>query len=112
MTLRCPKTITGEAAAAWKRFAGLLPTVTEADAPALQLLAETWAERAEAQEQIKKQGQIVKMPNGWPGPNPYLPIRTKADQQITRLLREFGLTPAARAKIKITEESEAAELEF
>lgn len=97
------------------RFADLLGTVEDMDEPALELLAAAWAEWQDADEKVRAQGLVVKLPNGWPGPNPYLPIRTKAALAVTRLLREFGMTPASRAKIKAAvgmEEAEPAELEY
>lgn len=111
--MKPPAGMSKEARKAWKRFVGLLKkTATPIDAPALQLLSERWAEWKEADEKVKADGLVIKQPNGWPGHNPYLAIRQKADAAITRLLREFGLTPASRAKLRAEVEEPAADLDF
>ncbi len=112
-TMEKPEDLSPRAEKAWDRFHRILPHLTDADAdaPAMQLLAEKWAEWAEAHAQVVQMGMVITQPNGWHGPNPYLSIRTKAGTSLYRMLRDFGITPATPAKTKDTSETDD-ELEF
>lgn len=77
--------------------AGLL---TNLDVTALTMYCEAYATWADATENIRKFGTIIKTPKtGYPMPSPYLQVANKAFEQMKSLLTEFGMTPAARAKV-------------
>jgi P27 family predicted phage terminase small subunit len=98
----CPKTLTGEAAAEWRRITNLLRglgLVAQLDRAALAMYVQAWARWVDAEEQLATQGVIVKSPNGYPIQNPYLSVSHQAAKQMQLLLGEFGLSPAARHRL-------------
>ena len=98
----CPKTLTGEAAAEWKRITNLLRglgLVAQLDRAALAVYCQSWARWTDAEAQLAAQGVIVKSPNGYPIQNPYLSVSHQAAKQMQLLLGEFGLSPAARHRL-------------
>lgn len=105
-----PPELSGDALLAYEKFNGA--EAAPEDMPAMVLLCEAWAEMRHAEEQIAKTGTVVKLPNGYPGPTPFVKIRDSARATVIRLLREFGFTPAARAKLVPDPEEKDAELSF
>ena len=76
--------------------------ITHADRAALITLCQAWAEMQEAQLAIEKDGPVIKLPNGYPGPNPYCKTRNESRVIVLKLLAEFGLTPSSRSRIRIS----------
>lgn len=101
-----PQELAGTAAEAWKQFAEQLGEVDPEDQAALIVLSLAWAEMGEAQHHIEANGTIIKLPNGYPGPNPYCKVRKEARTVVLKLLNEFGLTPLGRSKIEGTKPEE------
>ena len=81
--------------------------VTEADRPALALLAMAMAELKEANDKLAEEGHTVSC--GQFGDsvkaNPYVAVKNAAMQQIKSLLVEFGMTPSSRSRVKKPAES-------
>lgn len=101
-----PDVLTEHAAAVaeWERLAPLLRRakhVTEADWSALVALCLEWARYLEATKLIKVAGLVVRSPAGYPMPNPYLSIATRALANCNRLWPELGLTPSSRARVQV-----------
>lgn len=99
---RCPKHLEGEARREYRRLAKLLEglgLVSELDRAALAAYATAWARWIEAEQALKAEGPVVKAPSGYPVQNPWLPVANRAIAQVVKLLAEFGLTPAARARL-------------
>jgi P27 family predicted phage terminase small subunit len=91
------------AAAEWARLAPMLrkgKQVTEADRAALIAVCIEWSRYLEAIGKVTAAGMIVLSPNGYPMPNPYLAIATKALSLCTRLWPELGLTPSSRTRVQ------------
>lgn len=97
-----PETLDGEALLEWHRLteelrvAGML---ARCDRPALMTYCHAWAQMVDAQRNIAKTGTVIKLPNGYPGPTPYLKVFNESAKLCTRLLSEFGATPQARRRI-------------
>jgi len=109
---RAPDELSGDALLAWERFAADME-VEQIDRSALMLLSQSWAEMMQAEKHIEQNGTVIKLPNGYPGPNPFCKTRNEARAVVLKLLREFGMTPASRAKMIAMETEEAeAELDF
>ena len=74
------------------------------DVDALAIYCEHWAMWAEANQQIQKHGMLVKDPkkNNAPMVSPYLKISMQNAEIIRKMLSEFGMTPAARASLKVS----------
>jgi P27 family predicted phage terminase small subunit len=60
----------------------------------------------DAQQQLKKTGMLVRSPNGYPMPSPYISISEKALDRMLKYQKEFGLTPSARSGIDVGAEEE------
>jgi P27 family predicted phage terminase small subunit len=60
---------------------------------------------AKAEAHLRKEGYIVTFANGITGINHWMTIWTKSAELYNRLAVQFGLTPAARAKIGVEEKA-------
>jgi len=91
------------ATAEWRRLAPMLQQcrqITEADRAALIALCLEWARYLKATKEVARLGMVIKAPSGYPMPNPYLSIATKALSGCNRLWPELGLTPSSRSRVK------------
>lgn len=90
------------ACAEWRRIAPMLrasKTVTDAERGSLIALCQQWSRYQEATVSVRKAGLVVRAPSGYPMPNPYLSIASKALTHCTKLWAELGLTPSARSRV-------------
>ncbi len=92
--MKKPQELSPRAAKAWNRFLLFWPRLTDAETPSMHLLSEKWAEWEEAHENVVKNGMVIKLPNGWESPNPFLVIRTKAGAAMQRMIRDLTSAPA------------------
>jgi P27 family predicted phage terminase small subunit len=86
----------------WQRLAPMLHRarqITDADRAALLALCLEWARYLDASERVRTSGMVIQTPNGYPIPNPYLSIATKALSGCTKLWPELGLTPSSRTRV-------------
>lgn len=78
--------------------------VSRVDGEALRLLCESWALYLEAQDILSRDGITITESTAAGGArvkvHPAVQVRSDAQKQITGLLRQFGLTPAARTTIR------------
>lgn len=98
------------AATEWRRLAPMLRAcrqVTEADRGALIALCLEWARYIDATKKVRDLGLVVTTKNGYPIPNPYLPIATKALAGCNKLWPELGLTPSSRSRVAIAPVTES-----
>src|SRR5687767_6217896 len=99
---RCPEHLDDRAKKEWKRLVPVLrrmKVLTEADWMALANLCQTWSTLVKAQEKLTEVGILYKSPSGFIMQSPLLAIVNQCVDTITKLSREFGLTPAARSRI-------------
>jgi P27 family predicted phage terminase small subunit len=99
---RCPDHLDERAKKEWKRLVPMLRrmrVLTEADWMALANLCQTWSTLIKAQEKLTEMGILYKSPSGYIMQSPLLAIVNSCIDTITKLSREFGLTPAARSRI-------------
>ena len=104
---RPPAHLSAEARVAWGRFAQMLDRIgvlTEADAVALEQMAETYAEvvalRADIDAHGRFQTVITKSGDEMERMRPAYTALMDADRRLKAWLIEFGKTPAARSKEK------------
>lgn len=113
-----PRWLGEEARREWRRVARTLHgagLLTEADHDALALYCETFASWRRAEGFVRKNGEVIRTAAGNVIQNPYLSIANRAKKDALVLLREFGMTPAARSRISIEggdDEPSLAELLF
>jgi P27 family predicted phage terminase small subunit len=93
-----------EAIAEWRRLVPLLTVarqISDADRSALMALCIEWGRYLEALSKVTT--LVVLTPSGYPMPNPYLSVATKALVACTKLWPELGLTPSSRTRVRVTE---------
>lgn len=93
----------------WRRIArplldcGLL---TEIDLLALAMLCETYATYQDARLAIVQEGLLVAGGTGASKKNPAATVMETARKDLLTMMREFGMTPAARSRIRIEPDEE------
>lgn len=104
----CPSTLSSEARREWKRVTQELASVkvlTGIDRAAIHHYADLWGRWREALLIVKKEGMIVSNENGQ-YEHPASKIASRLSDQIHKYLCQFGLTPASRSRIQVTEQTE------
>tara|TARA_Y100000593_G_scaffold34340_1_gene67365 strand:+ start:1177 stop:1653 length:477 start_codon:yes stop_codon:yes gene_type:complete len=109
----CPKWLDKNAKAAWRQLVPQLAdmgVLTKIDGQALALLCQTWGKWRKAEEMIAKHGEVYPIKNDagevkYLQQSPYVSIARSAADQLSRLFREFGMTPSARTRIEVPEQS-------
>lgn len=99
---RTPPGLSDTARRAWRYYAKLLETtgvLQRLDGAALELLACTYATWRECEDLIAREGMTYVAESGLVKKNPTVSIRAEAAAQLTRLLQQFGLTPASRSNV-------------
>jgi P27 family predicted phage terminase small subunit len=98
----CPAHLDDMAKLEWDRLVPILTqmqVLTEADYMALASLCQAYSTMAKAQEQLNKTGILFKTPNGYVQQSPLVSIVHQSAELLTKLCREFGLTPSARSRV-------------
>jgi P27 family predicted phage terminase small subunit len=96
-----PADITDEARLWWERYAPILIPIgllTEADTLAFRLLCETTARYYAAKLLVERTGEVLRSDEGGMYTNPYVHSRNKAQDQMHKLMVEFGMTPSSRSR--------------
>jgi P27 family predicted phage terminase small subunit len=112
---KCPPHLDELARKEWRRLVPVLRrmrVLTEADGIALGNLCQAYSTMITAQEKLNKMGLLYKAPSGYVMQSPLLGVVNQCVDTITKLTREFGLTPAARSRIIVNppEDDGSAEL--
>jgi P27 family predicted phage terminase small subunit len=100
----------GEAKKEWGRVTKLLldaGLLTKADRAALSAYCQAWADWVAANEVMAKPkaeggGLVVVTGDGYPMLSPLWTISQQAAKTMRSYLTEFGLTPAARSRMKVS----------
>jgi P27 family predicted phage terminase small subunit len=99
---KCPEYLDERARKEWRRLVPVLrrmKVLTEADGMGLANLCQTYSTLVKAQEKLSELGILYKAPSGYVMQSPLLAVVNQCVDTITKLSREFGLTPAARSRI-------------
>ncbi|MGE0830214.1 MAG: phage terminase small subunit P27 family [Hyphomonadaceae bacterium] len=100
-----PAHLTEVAQAEWARLFPVLRCcgmLTLADLPALAVYCALYARWVEAETVLadpEKGAKLLKTPNGSVQPNPWITISRQTAELMKAYLIEFGMTPAARARM-------------
>ena len=108
-SIRPPAHLSKAAKQEYRRIAAQLQPLgllTEIDARALELYADTYALWCEATEKVGKVGIVIKTGTGFPMVNPYLQVAQQASKRMQSLLAEFGMTPSSRSRVSVTKPKE------
>lgn len=101
---RCPDYLDSEAKREWRKLAPILlrmRVLTEADYHSLANLCQAVSTMMKAQKKLNETGLLFKTPSGYVQQSPLLGIVNSSVDTITKLSREFGLTPAARVRLVV-----------
>jgi P27 family predicted phage terminase small subunit len=111
---RCPAHLKGRSRDAWKHVAPMLDkmgVLTVADGPALELLCDAYALYREAKAVVDDCGLSYATTNPAGDPmyrqRPEVATMNDAWKNVLRALTEFGLTPAARSRVKAPAKDES-----
>lgn len=66
------------------------------DTHAILLLAKNLHTIQQADKELNKSGMVLITKSGYQQPSPYIAIRNKAETQAVKLMKQLGMTPAAR----------------
>jgi len=106
---RCPTGMSKGAQVHWRREgarlagAGLL---TEADLLAFRRMCEDLSVADEAMAMVEQYGMVIKTTNGNLIQSPYLGIANRLYDRALRIMTEFGMTPSARTRIQVPEQTD------
>ncbi len=104
----CPKFLSTEARAEWKRIVPELKTlglISEIDRAALAAYCQAWGTFADAHIKLKKTGPLYKTPGGCLVQSPLLGVANTALKHMRAYLVEFGMTPSSRSRLSVTPET-------
>jgi len=104
---RCPEYLDDLAKREWRRLVPILEkmrVLTEADDIALANLCMQYSLLQQAQVKLAKTGLLIKTRSGYIQQSPLVAIVANCVEQVGRLCREFGLTPASRTRISVPPE--------
>ena len=110
----CPLELDEVARAEWERITRELHrarVITRLDRAALAAYCSAWSRFIQAQQELQKSGPVVKSPSGYPILNPWLSVLNASIKQMTTLLSELGLSPAARTRIRVEPPGPSSELD-
>lgn len=115
----CPEHLQGIAHDKWEEIGRKLvryKVMTEADAMALEILCETYANYRSATERVKQTGHAIVQKDDKGEVklmrNPFTVEAHKYKAELMTMLREFGLTPTSRVDIQVADDADAVLAEF
>ena len=107
---RCPEHLSPAARKEWRRLARPLHemgVLTVADRAALAAYCQAWARWIEAEQRLAETPPLLKTPSGYVQQSPWLSIANKQMELMGRFMTELGLTPAARTRVAVLDNSYA-----
>ena len=113
-----PRHLNHEAKREWRRLASILIDAglySEVDRAALAMYCQAWGRWVEAEQKLAKGPTVLTGAKGGQYQSPWLSIANKAQDQVYRMLGQFGFSPAERSRVMamVTEkEKSLAELLF
>jgi P27 family predicted phage terminase small subunit len=110
--LEPPEELAGESLKEWQRAAPLLlnaGVLTQIDRTALKALCICYARWIDAEKHVRKEGCVVSGSTGSLVMNPYVRVASQALEQMRSLMSDFGMTPAARTRIRTEKSTDNAD---
>lgn len=99
---RCPDELTGEARVEWDRIASKLSArgqVSDVDRGALIAYCAKYGQWRELEVEAAKHPNVVKVPSGYPIPNPLIGMANKVYTLMQKAAAELGITPSSRSRV-------------
>lgn len=97
-----PRHLNHEAKREWRRVARMLIEAglySEVDRAALAMYCQGWGRWVEAERELLVLGPVVTSDKGNLYQNPWMGIANKAQDNLRRMIAEFGLSPAQRSRV-------------
>jgi len=107
-----PDFLSKEALIEWGRITvqlSKLNLLTEIDMAALALYCQAWGRIVKYEKVVAEKGELYKTQNGNVQLSPAMWVVNKAYEQVYKFLSEFGMSPAARAKVSVNDANKQAE---
>lgn len=101
-TAQPPKHLSKDAKAEWRRLYPVLRAcglISIADLTAFGIYCQLYGRWVDAERQIGDTASLLKTPNGHVQSNPWITISRQTAELMKSYMIEFGMTPAARARI-------------
>lgn len=101
---RKPRWLSPEAKKEWDFIVPILEdmgVLGEADSHALAMYCTAYARWKEAERTLQKEGHAVETASGSLKAHPAWRVAQESFKQMSAMLKEFGLTPAARARLSV-----------
>jgi len=99
---RCPSWVRDDAKKHWRTIGKMLAdygVMGESFTLALAMLVNALARLIELEKHVERNGHTVSGSRGSPVPSPEAMALTKAHEQVMKMLREFGVTPASMSAV-------------
>ena len=99
----------------WQRVAQELFRIgilTQIDRAALAAYCQAYGRWVEAEEKVKRTGEVLQAESGGFYQNPYLSIAHRMMELMVKFGSEFGLTPSSRARLKVDKPPDMEQLEM
>jgi P27 family predicted phage terminase small subunit len=109
---KCPEHLDERAKQEWKVLVPILKrmrVLSEADGIMLGNLCQAYSLLVKSQTKLNESGPLFKAPSGYPMANPLIGIINGCLETITKISREFGLTPASRTRIQVAGKDNASD---
>lgn len=108
---RCPNHLSDRARKEWRRLATPLyrmGVLSVTDRAALAAYCQAWARWVEAEEHLAKGPPLIRTPSGYVQQSPWLAVANKQLEIMGRFMAELGLSPSARARLRLPEAGTAS----
>lgn len=89
----------------WRRITPLLlryGLLSQLDRSALAMYCQAYGRWKKAERELKAEGEVVLSKHGQSYQSPWLSIANKAMDRMNKAISEFGLSPSARTRIKVS----------
>ena len=103
----CPRWISGEARKEWKRLASELASmkvISQTDRSSLEQYCVAYQQWRDSLKVIAAEGVMIDTPTGL-REHPQGKIARECANLIHKMLAQFGMTPAARSRLQVNEET-------
>ena len=108
-----PRHLNAEAKKEWRRVTGILMDLglyTELDRAGWAMLCQAWGRWVVAERELQERGEILISAKGYMYQNPWRHEANKAQEQMRRMMTEFGMTPSSRSRFNLPGEQEGPSL--
>jgi P27 family predicted phage terminase small subunit len=106
----CPDHLSRQAQKVWAQLAPMLfeaKLLTEGDGIMLANLCQAYATMTDAQKKLNRERVTSQTKSGYKQQNPLFSIIRSQMDLITKLSREFGLSPSSRSRLSVAEDKKA-----